>query len=135
MSGTLLDTHVLIWLIEGLARLGPRARQRADAAMRDDTLFVSALTFWEIATLAHRQHLHLGRPLAEWRRQVLGLGMVEVPVSGEIGILAAELSDFHADPADRIIVATAIMRDATLITADVRILAWSGSLHRHRALE
>ena len=61
------------------------------------------------------------------------LGIQEVPVSGDIGILAAELEDFPRDPADRIIAATALTRGATLITADTSILGWQGTLSRHDA--
>ena len=62
-----------------------------------------------------------------WRLEQLGQGLIEIPVDGEIGIRANELADFHADPADRIIVATA-MNGHQLVTADRRILEWSGGL-------
>ena len=62
-----------------------------------------------------------------WRLEQLGQGLIEIPVDGEIGIRANELADFHADPADRIIVATAMYRHQ-LVTADRRILEWSGGL-------
>ena len=64
---------------------------------------------------------------------MLGFGIEEVPVTGEIGIMAAELEDFPADPADRIIAATALTLGATLVTADRRILDWNGQLSRHDA--
>ena len=56
-------------------------------------------------------------------------GLVEIPVDGDIGIRANRLDDFHADPADRIIVATAL-GGHTLVTADSRILQWGGDLRR-----
>ena len=59
--------------------------------------------------------------------------MLEVPVSGDIGILATELEDFPAGPADRIIAATAMGQGATLITADANILGWKGHLALHNA--
>ena len=64
-----------------------------------------------------------------WRRDLLGQGLIEIPVDGDIGIRANALADFHADPADRIIVATAL-RGHRLVTADERILTWAGSLDR-----
>ena len=67
--------------------------------------------------------------VAAWRRELLGQGLIEIPVDGDIGIRANTLNDFHADPADRIIVATA-MSGHRLVTADDRILAWSGNLDR-----
>ena len=60
--------------------------------------------------------------------------MIEIPVSGAIGIRAALLPDMHGDPADRIIVATAL-EGHQLITADERMLAWPGKLNRVRATE
>jgi antitoxin (DNA-binding transcriptional repressor) of toxin-antitoxin stability system len=56
-----------------------------------------------------------------------------IKITGEIGILSTEVEDFHGDPADRIIAATAVVHGATLITADSRILARSGTLGRHDA--
>jgi len=52
----------------------------------------------------------------------------EWPVTGEVGIAATTLLDFHPDPADRFITATALLHGATLVTADDRILAWSGTM-------
>jgi PIN domain nuclease of toxin-antitoxin system len=57
----------------------------------------------------------------------------EWPLTGEVGIAAATLLDFHPDPADRFITATALLYGATLVTADDRILTWSGTLRRHDA--
>ena len=67
------------------------------------------------------------------RQLVLGAGASELPLIGEIAILAAELEGLHADPADRFIVATAIVHDATLITADERLLNWQHPLRRQNA--
>ena len=57
----------------------------------------------------------------------------QLPLTGEVGIAAAILVDFHPDPADRFITATALRHGATLVTADDRILTWSGTLRRHDA--
>jgi len=67
---------------------------------------------------------------ANWRRDLLSSGLTELPVNGETGILATSLRDFHSDPADRIILATAIVKRATLITADEHILGWPHKLER-----
>ena len=69
------------------------------------------------------------RDIGSWRMDLLREGLIEIPVDGDIGIRANALADFHADPADRIIVATA-MGGHRLVTADERILAWDGSLAR-----
>lgn len=126
----LLDTHVLLWLTEGSARVGEKAREIADTALADEEALVSGITFWEIAMLHHKGRLRVIQPLGAFRRDVLDLGFTEIPVSGDVGIEAAGLEDFHSDPADRIITATACLNRATLVTADQRILDWNGPLHR-----
>jgi PIN domain nuclease of toxin-antitoxin system len=125
----LLDTHVLVWLTQGSPEMGAAAREAADHALASEQLAVSAITFWEIAMLHRKQRLRIMQPLAAFRRDVLQLGVVELAVTGEVGIEAAMLDDIHSDPADRIIVATASLTRSTLLTADQRILDWDGALH------
>jgi PIN domain nuclease of toxin-antitoxin system len=126
----LLDTHVLIWLVTGEPRLAEPVRERIDSALEAAQLAVSAITFWEIAMLQRQGRLSVARELSEWRRALLAAGLEELPLSGEVGVLAAALPQFHADPADRVIVATSLLRHATLVTADERLLQWPGELTR-----
>lgn len=63
----------------------------------------------------------------------LTAGLIEWPVDGDVALAAIELVDFHRDPADRFIVATAATQRATLVTADVAILDWSSRLSRLNA--
>ena len=129
----LLDTHALIWLMEEDRRLGRESRRLADAALRDDQLTVSAVTFWETAMLQRLGRIELVLPAENWRRAVCDLGIGEIPVSGDIGLTAAALEDFPLDPADRFIAATAIREHATLVTADRHVLGWAGGLIRRDA--
>ena len=124
---TIADTHTLVWLWTGDDHLGPNSRQTIDGALRSGELAVSAMTFWEVGMLRAKNRLDFPENVAAWRRELLGQGLIEIPVDGETGIRANELPDFHADPADRIIVATA-MNGHELVTADRRILDWSGEL-------
>ena len=133
MTAALLDTHALVWLAQGDEQLGTESLELADRASKEDGLLVSAFSFWEVAMLVRRRRLNLTQPPASWRTTVLELGIIEIAISGEIGILAAELEDFHPDPADRVIAATAVARGATLITADRRILNWTSLLQRRDA--
>ena len=135
MTPVLLDTHALVWLMEDSSQLGRGAARRADTASRTGVLLVSAITFWEVALLTMRHRLTLAESVAGWRRRVLELGIEEIPVSGDIGILATELEGLPADPADRIITATALLQGHTLLTADQRILGWSGTVLRQDARE
>ena len=129
----LLDTHALIWLTEGQPELGDKARHLADEALANDDLGISAITFWEIAMLHQRGRIQLVQPVEAWRRTLVDRGLREWPLTGEVGIAAATLVDFHPDPADRFITATALLHGTTLVTADDRILTWSGTLRRHNA--
>jgi PIN domain nuclease of toxin-antitoxin system len=129
----LLDTHVLVWYTTGREELGAQAKALADRAFGQDELAVSAITFWEIEMLIMRGRLALMHEATAWRQELLDQGLIEIPVAGDIGIRAASLLDFHRDPADRFITATALHYGASLVTADERILGWTGTLLRHNA--
>ncbi len=124
----LLDTHALLWLNEGSPRLGPRARQSADGALLEGRLAVSAVSFWEVAVLVERRRVELDRSTDRWHQELLRSGLIEIPLDGKIAIAAIGLPDLHSDPADLFIAATAILNEARLITADRRLLNWSGPL-------
>lgn len=130
----LLDTHVMLWLRLGEAQLGPRARLEIDQVWQVGTVGVSAVSFWEVAMLQAKGRIEFAEDVGLWRREQLEQGIVEIAVHGGIGIRAARLVDFHADPADRLIVATAL-EGHRLVTADERILGWPGGLSRLRATE
>jgi PIN domain nuclease of toxin-antitoxin system len=66
------------------------------------------------------------RDLVDVRAAATRSGIVEIPVDGEIGIVAARLSGLHGDPADRLIVATGLCRRATVMTADEKLLSMKG---------
>ena len=121
------DTQALVWLWTGDDHLGSIARQIIDSALRNGDLAVSAITFWEVAMLRAKDRLDFPEDVNAWRRELLGQGLIEIPIDGEIGIRSNELANFHADPADRIIVATA-MNGHELVTTDRRILEWPGGL-------
>ena len=125
-----LDTNALVWAFEGEKTLGSRAAQAIDQAVRDGVAHVSAISFWELALKIRKGKVGLARPMADWRASVLRLGVREVAIDGMIGITANELQNLHDDPADRLIVATALALGASLATSDARLLAWTGSLAR-----
>ena len=113
-----LDTHALLWWLEGSPRLGKGARRAIEEAER---LVVPAIVFWEVALLARDRQIELGRPVGEWVRLVRSLSRVEVaPLTPEIAVESVALA-IHPDPANRFIVATALSRGAPLVTKDARI--------------
>lgn len=125
----LLDTHVIVWLDEGNPRLGTEALRAIDTALGTGQLGVASISFWEIAMLVRKKRLHMQTEFDVWRRELLQNGLLEVPLQGSTALRAAQLQAFHGDPADRIIVATALEHSATLVTADKKILDW-GKLHQ-----
>ncbi|WP_420626700.1 type II toxin-antitoxin system VapC family toxin [Candidatus Poriferisodalis sp.] len=122
----LLDTHVLVWLVAAVSRLGELARNRIQEAWEHGEVAVSAFTFWELAQLRSAGRLELSQPLQALRQRLVADGLVSVPVDDEIALRSVELGDegFHGDPADRIIVATAVVGGFRLATADREIAAW-----------
>jgi PIN domain nuclease of toxin-antitoxin system len=127
----LLDTHVLIWLAEGLTDLPPASRKIIDRAATSHGVAVSAISFWEVAMLESRGRISLSAPIDEWRRRVLSApGLDEVAVTGSVGIEALRLPGrLHADPADRILVATSRLEGVTLATRDDRLLRYGEAGH------
>jgi len=94
---------------------------------------MSTFSFWELAMLASKGRLRALESAGKLRAELLALGLRELPVTGAIAILAAEFEGLHGDPADRIIAATAIAHDATLMTADDKLLRWRHRLKRQDA--
>jgi len=125
----LLDTHALIWLDEGNTRLGKIALQTIVESLSTGQLGVATISFWEVAMLIEKQRLAMQTELDVWRSDLLQTGLLEIPLQGTTAIRAGQLQLFHGDPADRIIVATAIENGATLMTADEKILSWN-ALHQ-----
>lgn len=118
----LLDTHVLVWLAEASPRLGDMARRAIDTAYRESEVMVSAISFWEVATLIGKGRIRLDMEIQAWRNHFIEQGVVELPITGETGIRAAGFDSFHCDPADRLLAATALQHSLTLVTADERLL-------------
>ena len=125
----LLDAHALIWLLLDDRRLERQTRQIIAGAWPDNEVAVSAISFWGIAMLRAKGRLELLVDAGAWRVGVLDEGLIEIAVDGEIALRADSLRDLHGDPADRIIVATALAGHQ-LVTADQRILEWSGQLNK-----
>ena len=118
-----LDTHALIWWVNGDAQLSAPARTAIEAAQQGGRVLVSAISIWEIAMLVERGRIALAMDLDQWLSAVQGLDGVDVmPVSAQVAMQSANLpGEFHKDPADRMIVALAREQNALLVTADEKI--------------
>jgi PIN domain nuclease of toxin-antitoxin system len=127
VSALLLDTHAAIWIAEDQS-LASSAVEAIDAAYRaDGTIFVSAITAWEIGLLVARNRLGLSVRPERWFQQLLTIpGVRLADLSPDILIASSFLpGDPPRDPADRIILATARELGATLITRDRLLLRYS----------
>jgi PIN domain nuclease of toxin-antitoxin system len=113
-----LDTHAWFWLVASPDRLSERAVMAIDAA---DQIGVSAISCWEIAMLAEKKRIEMDRPTRQWLDDALAsTGTVLLTLDPAVAALAARLP-LHGDPADRLIVATAITASAELLTKDQQI--------------
>ena len=133
----LLDTHVLVWLLDGNERLGEKSRTLIQQSAQADSLYVSAITPWEIAMLVSKGRLTLVQEIGEWLRIAISMpGIRMAPLSIDVSVASTRLpGTFHSDPADRIIVATARHLGAILVTEDKLILDYgkAGHVKSHRA--
>jgi PIN domain nuclease of toxin-antitoxin system len=119
-----LDTHTLLWWASGdKVQLSEAAAQTIEGELNGGQIIVSSISAWELAMLVNKNRLVLSMDIEEW---LLVVGQIEavnfVPVDNEIAVKSTELpGEFHKDPADRIIIATARKFAASLITADEKI--------------
>lgn len=133
-----LDTHV--WLDVALGRersIATRVLRRLDRAAVIATLYVSAITPWEVAMLARNAKLRVSGPVLEFVAESLRETRTAVaPLEPAIAVDAVELPAWeHRDPADRIIVATARHMGAVLVTRDGAILDYAASTKAVRVIE
>jgi PIN domain nuclease of toxin-antitoxin system len=127
----LLDTHVWLWFMLADAELAISEQKVINRAAVSGHLGIAAISVWEAALLASRGRVALGRPLAQWMSEATSApGLSIEPLLPQIAVEACSLPEtFHRDPADRLIVATARVANATLMTRDRRILDYAARGH------
>ena len=119
----LLDTHILLWWHGDRDRMSRAQWDVIAAAGADSPLEVSDISLWEVAMLHSLGRIRLTIPLREWLDKAVAAPLVRRHgISPAVAAELASLPDsFHRDPADRILVATARVLGATLLTRDRRI--------------
>ncbi|HVE71067.1 MAG TPA: type II toxin-antitoxin system VapC family toxin [Thermoanaerobaculia bacterium] len=116
-----IDTHALIWWISDPTRLSGHAREAIDRAA---LVCIPAITCFEVAFLAERRRIAIDSPAPDWLDEVIALPRVALmPLTIDVPAAAAKLPDPLRDPADRLIVATALQMRVPLVTADHKIIA------------
>ena len=121
MKDLLLDTHVWIWVsIQKNDSLSGRAQRSIQKARHK---WISAISCWELAKLVEKGRISFSIPTLTWiLRSLSEYGIYIAELSPEIAVESTQLSDFHRDPADQIIVATSRVLGIPLVTSDNRIL-------------
>ncbi len=118
-----LDTHIWVWWVHGDEKITSSQLEMIEAN-EDGEIGISAISLWEIAKLVENKRLELPISLEKWFKQALSYpGIQIIELTPEIAAESAHLpGEFHKDPADQIIVATARVMKCKLVTSDERIL-------------
>jgi PIN domain nuclease of toxin-antitoxin system len=132
MSPLLLDTHVWLWYAEGVAgRLKLGDVSRIEDALLANRLHVSAVRVWEIGLLVAKNRITLSAPVRDWIQHATTLpGLRLRPLDWQAALESTLLPGApHADPADRLLIATARVGGHTLVTRDQKILDYGKAGH------
>ncbi|MGL4943154.1 MAG: type II toxin-antitoxin system VapC family toxin [Thermoguttaceae bacterium] len=116
----IVDTHVIVWAIGNQSKLSREAKRALESA---DILGYSAISLWEVAMLHQKARIGVGRPVEEWMADFTARPEYRLlPITPQVAIRSGKLK-MHGDPADRLIVATALEYGVPLVTADHSIRA------------
>ena len=122
MSGVLLDTHAWVWWLSEPAKLSPAAADAIAGAATGEGIHVSSMSAWEVAMLVHKGRLVLDREVRRWVADAVNISFVRmVPVQHHVAVNAVLLEGLHGDPVDRLLAATALDADLSLVTADRKL--------------
>lgn len=127
MRAFLIDTHVWLWMVEGdHSKFTEEARHALDHAAQMNGLAVSEASFWEVALKAGKGSLEVIPNTRAWLKRAAktpGIGIVQI--NRDILVDSTELDLRVRDPADRMLIATALHYDLRLATADRNLLAYA----------
>ena len=125
----LLDTHAWLWFVAGDKTLKPPIRKLINASMQAGELYLSSISFWEVSMLVAKKRIMVNCPCLEWINQAAAKLQI-INLTASISVDSCELpDDFHGDPADRIIVASARVENLVLLTRDNNILNYGKKTH------
>lgn len=115
----LLDTHVVLWFAEN----SPRLSNNAKNAILNETYdkYVSIVSAWEVAIKLGSEKLKIDGGLPEFYRMIDDNGFIMLSVEREYMNLLLKLPYYHKDPFDRLLIATSVFENFTIITADENI--------------
>lgn len=121
----LLDTHAWIWWLAEPESLSGPAREAIDAALAEGGMSVSSISVWELALLVRKGRLRLTMDVQRWVEAAEALPhLTFIPVDNAVARRSVALGPaLHPDPADRIILATAVLHGMSLVSKDERLRA------------
>jgi PIN domain nuclease of toxin-antitoxin system len=127
-----LDTHAWVWWISSPDELSKKAREAIDTAADSSTIYISSISVWEVSLLVMHKRIQLTMDVADWIARCEALPFLSfVPVDNLIALKANRLPDYtNRDPADRMIIATAIFLGGAVITKDRKILNYSHAVSK-----
>jgi PIN domain nuclease of toxin-antitoxin system len=118
-----LDTHIWVWWVDESDQLSPHLLSTIRKLSRRD-LCISAISCWEVAKLVEKGRLQFKIEVDDWMTRALRYVRL-LPLSPHAAIESARLpGEFHRDPADQLIVATARIHDCAVMTVDQKIIAY-----------
>lgn len=122
----ILDTHVWIWLMEGNPELSPQFRKAVERCQEHEAILISAISVWEIGMLVDNKRISFEMDCLDWIEQALSArGIRLCPITPRIAIQSTRLpGSIHADPADRLLLASALEESAVLVTCDEKLLEY-----------
>jgi PIN domain nuclease of toxin-antitoxin system len=123
----LLDTHAWLWLMSGTSEFSSIVQDQIEQAAQQHPIYISAISVWEVGMLVAKKRIQLQQDVLQWVQTALKApGTQLIPLLPEIAIESTRLpGEFHGDPADRMIVATARHAGITLLTRDEKIVTYA----------
>ena len=121
-----LDTHAWIWFVSNPELVSNKAKKFINKAIKKKGILISSISAWEVALLVMKKRLVLTVDVSDWIMKSEALPFIKfIPVTNSIAVKSVNLAEpLHSDPADRIIIATAISEGFPLITKDDKILTY-----------
>jgi len=124
-TGILLDTHVWVWLVNGV-ELKPEIIEVIEKQASQKQIYLSSISLWEVAMLHAKQCLELSTACRAWfQKAIISINANLIDINPEIAINSVQLTHFHGDPADRLITATNQYLNTTLLTRDRKIIEYA----------
>ncbi|MDZ7699968.1 MAG: type II toxin-antitoxin system VapC family toxin [Deltaproteobacteria bacterium] len=121
-----LDTHTWVWFVSDPANLSGAAKHAIESSISHNGLFISSISVWEVALLVAKKRMAFSMDVVDWISMSERMSFFQfVPIDNRVALKSVHLPQpIHQDPADRIIIATAIVLGAPVVTKDVKLLKY-----------